>query len=171
MIIYTLPDGRQIAGSQPFTLDGIQYPRNWLALASPEDLSDRNITAEDVPPDPPTVDELKAYAAAKRRDLANGSTSVDVGGGRIIPVWTDPESRGSILGLVVAAGMDPNLTAEWKGADGVFYALDASEITALALGMMAYVQACFTTEAAVLAEIIAETITEFAEIDAADWPD
>jgi len=121
-------------------------------------------------PPAPTVEELKQYAAAKRRELANGSALVDVGS-RTIPTWVDPESRGAITGLVVATGVVPGLTAApWKGADGAFYTLTAAEITALALGMMNFVQACFATEATVMDGIGAGTITTFGAVDAADWP-
>jgi len=116
------------------------------------------------------AEALIDYAVEKRRALANASTIVDVGNGRLVPVWTDPESRSSILGLVVAAGIDPQTTTNWKGADGTFYALNAGEITALGFGVRSWVQACFDAEAAVLAAIGNETITTFGQIDAANWP-
>lgn len=173
MTLFNIPGVGELPRGSPFTLDGIKYPANWLALATPEDLSDRGITvveAQPPEPEPPTVGELADYAAKKRRNLANGSTIVDVGEGRTIAVWIDPESRGAILGLVVAAGMNPSLTTQWKGADGAFHTLNASEITALALGMMAFVQACFATEAAVLEAIANETVKSYEDIDAAAWP-
>jgi hypothetical protein len=117
-------------------------------------------------PPPPTPDELKAHAADKRRALVNGSTAIDVGT-RTIPAWVDAESRGAIMGLVVASGAVPNLTAPWKGADGQFYVLTASEMQALALGMMQYVQSCFAAEAAALDAIDAGTITTLDQVDAA----
>ena len=173
--IYTLPDGRELKRGQAFELNDQSYPSKWLQLATPQDLANRGITVADVPapePEPPTVDDLKAYAAEKRRMLANGSTVVDVGGGREIPVWTDPESRGAILGLVVAAQMDTGITTQWKDAAGEFHVLNAAEITALALGMMAFIQVCFSAEATVLAAIEADPsdITSFENIDAAEWP-
>ncbi len=112
---------------------------------------------------------LSEYAATKRRALTNGSASINTGV-RTIPVWVDPESRGSILGLVVASGIVPDLTAPWKGADGEFYTLATAEMPVMALGMMQFIQSCFATEAAILAAITAETITTTAEIDAAEWP-
>ncbi len=117
-----------------------------------------------------TLQQLSEYAAAKRRALTNGAAMIDVGE-RSIPVWVDPESRGSILGLQVASGIIEGLTAPWKGADGLFYVLTAPEIQALALGMMGFVQDCFTAEAIVLGGIEAETITATSAIDAAAWPE
>jgi len=118
-------------------------------------------------PDPKVV--LRAYTAQKRRDLVNGSAVVDVGE-RSIPTWVDPESRGAITGLVVASGIVPDLTAPWKGADGVFYELTTSEITALALGMMTFVQEAFAVEAGLQAAIESEVITATFQIDGAGWP-
>ncbi len=177
-----IPEGVQF--SMVTTLQGedgpyenlVSYPANWLTNADAGWLAEHGITVVEPDPEPepgpPSKDELKEYAAEKRRVLANGSTVVDVGGAREISVWTDAESRGAILGLVVAAGIDPSLTTQWKGADGVFHELNASEITTLALGMMAWVQACFAAEAAVLAGIEADppTITSFEDVDSADWP-
>lgn len=176
--VYNLPDGRQVSRGQAFSLlvtlapgrsDTIQFPANWLELASLDDLNRFGIQVVNTPdpqPAPPTVADLIAYAAEKRRALANGSTTVNVGS-RTIPAWVDAESRGAITGLVVASGVIPDLTAPWKGADGAFYTLDAAEITALALGMMQYVQACFAAEAQIVAEITAGTIATTAAIDAA----
>lgn len=64
IFVYTLPDGRQLRQGQAFELDGIKYPRNWLALATPEDLSERGITVEEVPPPepeppPPTLEDYR----------------------------------------------------------------------------------------------------------------
>lgn len=118
-------------------------------------------------PDPKIA--LRAYTAQKRRDLVNGSAVVDVGE-RSIPTWVDPESRGAITGLVVASGIVPDLTAPWKGADGVLYELTTSEITALALGMMTFVQEAFAVEAGLQAAIESEVITATFQIDGAGWP-
>lgn len=114
----------------------------------------------------PTLAGLLAYAADKRRALANASTSVNLGS-RTIPVWTDAESRGAVTGLVVASQIVANLTAPWKGSDGTFYVLTASEMVALALGMMAYVQSCFAKEAAVITSILSASVTTLAGVDAA----
>jgi hypothetical protein len=113
----------------------------------------------------PTTDELKAYAQQKRASLANGSTTIPLGTGLNIPVWTDAESRGSILGLVVAIQSLPDLTTPWKGSDGAFYTLAAAEIQALAMGMMQHVQKCFQAEAQVTNDIVSGVITTTQAID------
>jgi hypothetical protein len=140
-----------------------RWPQDGKTL---EELADNHADVVAFQNPPPN---LADYAAAKRRAIENGQTTIDTGS-REIPVWTDPVSRGSILGLVVASGIVPGLTAPWKGADGEFYTITAAEMQAIALGIMAFVQECFAVEAAVLAGIGNDTIATTAEIDAADWP-
>lgn len=47
-------DGKPLALDMPFTHDGIQYPANWLRLASPEEREAIGITEE---PDPEPYDQ------------------------------------------------------------------------------------------------------------------
>lgn len=117
----------------------------------------------------PTVAELKDYAASKRRQLVNGAALINVGA-RSIPTWVDPESRGSVTGLVVASNIVPNLTSTWKGSNGAFYTLSTAEIAALALGMMQFVNDCFDAERVIAAAIDAATITTADQVDGASWP-
>lgn len=70
MILYTLPDNRQLTQGHAFELDGIKYPRNWLARATSDDLQDRGITVEEVPdpepePQPPTINDVLAERARR----------------------------------------------------------------------------------------------------------
>lgn len=113
----------------------------------------------------PTSDDLKAYAQTKRAELANGSATITVSQGRDIPVWVDAESRGSILGLVVASQSVPTLTTPWKGSDGNFYVINAVEMSALAFGMMTYVQKCFGAEAQIDNDITSGVTTTTQAID------
>lgn len=43
MATYQLPDGRIVSTDMAFTLDGVQYPSNWLALSSAGDRAERGI--------------------------------------------------------------------------------------------------------------------------------
>jgi hypothetical protein len=52
--MFILPDGRPISPDVAFTLDGIQYPSNWLRLASPEEREAIGITEV---PDPAPYDQ------------------------------------------------------------------------------------------------------------------
>jgi hypothetical protein len=52
--MFLLPDERPISPDVAFTLDDIQYPANWLRLASPEEREAIGITEE---PDPAPYDQ------------------------------------------------------------------------------------------------------------------
>lgn len=183
MTLYNIPGVGLIPPGVPFSLtttltgpdgpyeDVVKYPANWLANADAGWLDDHGIEVVEPPEPEPEPIDLASYAAERRRELVNGSAVIDVGE-RTIPTWVDPESRGAITGLVVASGIVPDLTAPWKGSDGEFYILTAAEITALALGIMGFVQECFAAEAAVLAGLSSDppTITSVEDIDNADWP-
>lgn len=114
--------------------------------------------------------DLKAYAATKRRDVVDGGCTVTVQGAPIA-VWADAASSGALTALVVAAGINPALTASWKGRDGAFHALNAAAISDLALGVMAFVQEAFETEADAVSGINGASITTLAQIDALNWPE
>lgn len=148
-LLATYPEGTIIVPIKPETncelIDG-----QWVPIA----------------PAPTSKEELLAYAAERRRVLANASTVVTVGGVDI-PVWSDTASTGSITSLVVAASILPTLATEWKGADGEFYPLDAAGMQVLAFGMLAHVNACFQFEKALKSQIDVGTITTLAQIDAA----
>jgi len=59
MATYQLPDGRTVSTDMAFTLDGIQYPDNWLALSTPEDREERGI--EGPLPEPAWYDQRWAW--------------------------------------------------------------------------------------------------------------
>jgi hypothetical protein len=119
----------------------------------------------------PTIQQLKDYTSEKRKTIINGAGSFDTGE-KIIPVWVDSESRGSLTGLVVASQMDPNIEVLWKSADGEFYTLDATEIVTVSIAVMTYIQTAFTVEANIKTLIEAETITTYEQIDAIEqWPE
>ena len=56
MKIFTnVSDGSVIPHGQPFVINDVAYPFNWLDLASDEDLQAHGITVQDLPdPEPPT---------------------------------------------------------------------------------------------------------------------
>lgn len=81
MLIYTLPDGRQLTQGQAFELNGKKFSRAWLAKATPEMLAAYGITVEEVPPpepEPPTLDDYRIAiqthidATARQRDYDGG---------------------------------------------------------------------------------------------------
>ena len=111
-----------------------------------------------------SVEGLHLYNSSTRKELINGSASINVGS-REIPVWIDSESRGSMTALVLAAQLNPTLSTVWKGSDGNFYTLTTSEIINLGLNAMGYVDTLFTVESTVAAKIVNSTITTTAQID------
>lgn len=81
ILVYTLPDGRQITQGQAFELSGKKFSRAWLSKATPEMLAAHGITVEEVPPPepgPPTLDDyriaIQAHidATARQRDYDSG---------------------------------------------------------------------------------------------------
>ena len=66
MIHYTLPDGRVLAGPQAFEHDGINYPGNWLDLATLEERHALGIIEADVamPVLPSAVDAERDHRLA-----------------------------------------------------------------------------------------------------------
>lgn len=115
------------------------------------------------PPEMPTPDaaELAVYAADKRWRVENGG--ITVGG---VEVATDDRAKTMIMGARIKASEDPGFSTRWKTASG-FVVIDAATILAISDAVLAHVDACFTTEADVLAAIDGGTITTTADIDAA----
>lgn len=115
---------------------------------------------------PPTVYDLLTYLADKRWQVETGGCPFD---GTVIK--TDRESQVKLTAAWTRAKADPMFSIpNWKIAPGVFIALDNAAILAIGDAATAHVQACFDTEEALTAEILAGTITTYAEIDAAAWP-
>lgn len=122
---------------------------------------------EDLPA--PSASDLKEHAATKRRALVNGAALIQIES-QSIPAFVDPESRGAALGLAVASQLDASLVAPWKGADGVWYSLDASEMLPFALGILAFINAAFAAEQTVGDLISAGNISAREQIDLHPWP-
>jgi hypothetical protein len=112
---------------------------------------------------------LKGYAASKRAGVMNAGCTVTVSGSPL-KVWADTQTQTALTALSVQASSNPALTTVWKCRDGFFVTLTAAGIASLASGVMAFVQSAFATEADVVADIDASSITTTAEIDAASWP-
>jgi hypothetical protein len=61
---YTLPDSRVLSAGTPFILGDVQYPANWLELATPGDLTERGITVTEVPdPEPAPITVVSMFQA------------------------------------------------------------------------------------------------------------
>jgi len=110
-------------------------------------------------PVPPTLLE---YAATKRWETETGG--ITVGG---ISIHTDDRSKLMMTGARLRAENNPDVTEQWNAADGEVYTLTSVQIIALADAVAAHVSACFALFASTRADILSETITEYAQIDTA----
>lgn len=115
-------------------------------------------------PPPPTIEQLKAYATAKRFAVETGGIVVDG-----VSILTDRESQRMIADAASYVDRYAVATINFKSASG-FVALTAAQIGAIAGAVGAHVQASFSAEMTVDAAIDAGTITTKADIDAASWP-
>jgi len=104
--------------------------------------------------------ELDRITARRNAALSSGAT---IGG---VSIHTDDVSQQRIVGAALAATLDPEITVNWKCADGTFVTLDASTIIAIAQAVRAHVQCCFDREAELLDALAAG---EAYDIDAG-WP-
>ena len=112
----------------------------------------------------PTVDELKSYAAAKRFAVETGG--IVVNGSEID---TSRESQSLITGAYAYSQAHPDEAITFKAKSG-WVTLTSAQVAAIATAVAAHVQAAFAAEQVVDAAIDAGTITDFAGVDAADWP-
>lgn len=140
----------------------VRYDGKWRSPAKAGDEFDGYSLVE-APAPAPTKADLATYTARKRYAKEVGGT-----------VWndwlvhTDRDSQSKIIAerLAIEAGerTDPD---GWKFADGVFRMVTNADFMVLASAVRQHVRDCFSLEAAVLAQIEAGTITEYAQIDAA----
>lgn len=68
MATYQLPDGRTVSDSMAFTLDGIQYPSNWLLLSSVDERVELGISGP--LPEPPWYDQRFYWGPDQPKDHA-----------------------------------------------------------------------------------------------------
>jgi hypothetical protein len=111
---------------------------------------------------PPTQTELLQHNATERYRRETGGTVV---GG--MPVATDDRSKMMIMGARLAAPAGPDLTTQWKNIDGSFATINAATIIAVSGAVSAHVAALFAAEATIAADISAEIITTYEQLNAA----
>jgi len=125
-----------------------------LVDLTPEEIAELNAA--------PTRAELIAYAADVRWRKETGG--IALGG---VPVATDDRSKQMIMCARIAADASTDFTTPWVGTDGQVYPLSAVQVIAISNAVLAHVSVCFAIFASVKNEIVAGTITTFADIDAA----
>ncbi len=109
----------------------------------------------------PTIPLLLIYAAFKRWLTASGGTTVSG-----IPLTTDDISQFNISKLKQAFDTGAVTSVPFKAADGNFYTVDASTWTAVYVGVVTHVQACYTAESAAAAAINGNTAVTYNQVDA-----
>jgi hypothetical protein len=116
-----------------------------------------------------TLDETALAELAEIR--WNAEESGTTFGGN--PLATDRTTQAKLTAGYAKAVNDPDFViASWKFAAGVFGSLDATTIIAAANAVEAHIQACFTNEAALSADVL--SAVDFAALEAVDltvgWP-
>ena len=162
--MYTLVDGETAVVSRD--ADGAFIPADpdnadwqvyqaWLAAGN---------TATPAPA--PSAADLTAYAASVRYARETGGVTVS---GQAIRA--DRDSRNLISGAVSLLGADTSLASvDFKAPTG-WVQIPRAQMIAIGLAVERYVQACFTAEQGVDADIAAGTAKTHADIDASTrWP-
>jgi Domain of unknown function (DUF4376) len=109
-----------------------------------------------------TKDQLQNYNTKRRFETCDGGM---VASG--VPVRTDDRSRNFMQGARTMAEADPDFTTTWYGSDGQFYPIDAAKIIAITDAVGAHTNNCFTVYSQLSNDILTNSVTTLAQIDAA----
>jgi hypothetical protein len=186
-----------MTASQGFTLDGVQYPADWLRRADaasraalgfldvhteakPDDKFHWVTQADPVVRDGVAVVGYTAFPkdvvmvkAMRLADLAAKRYEVETGGTIVndMPVETDRDTQSKLSGALVAIASGLPCPLRWKGPEG-FVTLDETTLKAIALAVATHVQEAFAAEADHHEALSA--LTDFASTVAYDfttgWP-
>jgi hypothetical protein len=117
-----------------------------------------------------------AYAAAKQQTIAAGGIKVNVGATQApvnVEASTDSTSLVLLQGAYSLGLSAPATTFSWVQKSGVPVTLTAAQITTMFNAVTTFMQATFTTLAAVIAAIEAGGVTTTAQVDSfasPAWP-
>jgi hypothetical protein len=123
-----------------------------------------------------TEDQITAYTASLKSSLLDYSASArytkSVGGITVsgIPVATDLQSQAQMTAAYNLATVNATVAGwvvQWKMPTGLFAPLTAAQIIGTATVAGGFVQACFTAESGIQAQINNGAITTTAQIDTA----
>lgn len=114
---------------------------------------------------PPTLAEAKA---AKLRELAAARYAEETGGVVVgsVTIATDRESQAMLTGAYVSLKQGLMQSVNWKGDDG-WVAATLTEIEPIAQAVGQHIQACFTKEGQLAAQVKAATTVE--EVNCIVW--
>lgn len=122
------------------------------------------------PPVPPPV-TLESAKEAKLAELADWRYRQEIGGVNFFGarIKTDRESQATVNSAFTSLSQGFITSIDWKAAGGVWIQLGLEQIRPIAQAVAAHVQACFTAEKNLAAEINALTTIE--EVEAFQFPD
>lgn len=148
-------------------INGIKYPLIIESLWSDVELAAIGLQKTPVPVEPPpSQEQLLEYASYKRNAVETGGTTVSG-----YPIATDIESQTRTIRAYIRAKNNPAFTiANWRLGDGSYVSLTNAAILTMGDGVHDFIQSCDDAEKDVRDQIIAATITTFAEIDQYTWP-
>jgi hypothetical protein len=133
-------NGIAIPANAPFTLDGEQYPANWLELAGTDDLLAAGVIY--APDPPPEVSDVKAAKLMELKDARLSALLVDVTvGGKNYPA--DSEYRELISNMVSRATRGKPLPATLRGSNGVPVTLTTTLLDSIENTIAAQMQAAW----------------------------
>lgn len=114
---------------------------------------------------PPTLEEVKA---AKLAELAAARYTEEVGGTVVgsVTIATDRESQAMLTGAYVSLKQGLTQSVDWKSDDG-WVAATLTEIEPIAQAVGQHVQACFTEERQLAAQVEAAATVE--EVNSIVW--
>ena len=114
---------------------------------------------------PPTLEDVKT---AKLAELASARYTEEVGGIVVggVTIATDRESQSMLTGAYVSLKQGLMQSVNWKGDDG-WVTATLTEIEPIAQAVGQHIQACFTKEGQLAAQVKAATTME--EVNAIVW--
>lgn len=121
-------------------------------------------------PTPPPTPTLASVKADKLAHIAFWRFAQEVGGVTVgvTRILTDRESQATVSNAFTSLTAGLITHVDWKSASG-FVSLGLPEITAIAQAVAQHVQACFTAESLLVAEVEAATTIE--QVEAIEVPD
>jgi hypothetical protein len=159
---------RHFGAGEAFVLDENQYPSNWLAVSTPDEISARGFVAvtssgsrgDDrfydnaevlsgsmltITATPKPIEQVKML---RLQEIADSRYAVETGGvsfgGSIIN--TERDSQAMLSGALLCVTRNPATIINWKGDGGVWVQLNKEAVEAIADAVSNHVQACFSAE-------------------------
>jgi hypothetical protein len=125
-----------------------KYPKTLLTRDTEKILSERKLSV------------ISNLSKVRSRYESSGIT---VSG---IPVKTDNNSQTKMIGVMMVASQNPNITVNWKAADGRFITLNALQIMNMVLAVKDHIQSCFEWESRIKERVLlSSNLSELLELE------